>query len=192
MPTVKKEELGQEHLLVLYAVSKAPNGVQTKTHYQKMMYIVLKILGNDPKTGAGYRPHHFGPYSAMVDSWRDELINTGYLVKNSAERIRIEPQVKNDIDKIVLKDDLTMMKINESVKFISSLSYDELLLYIYSDDVQKGEGMSDNSDEKNRIFGNRLTIATNMVKTGKVSIARGAELADIDVMTFREGLNGKS
>jgi predicted HTH domain antitoxin len=188
MPTIAKEDLGQEHLLVLYSVNKAPNGVPTKTHYQKMMFLALKALGNDPKTGAGFRPHHFGPYSAMVDSWRDELINTGYLVKNSAERIKVEPLIKNDVGGIKFQDELTMMKIDEVVKFICSLSYDELLLSIYADDVLKGEGMSENSDEKDRIFKERVNIAVGMVKNGKVSIARGAELADVDVMTFMEKL----
>jgi len=190
MPTVKKEELGPEHMLVLYAVNRAPNGIPTKTHYQKIMYLALKALGNDPKTGAGYRPHHFGPYSAMVDSWREELITTGYLFKNSAERIRLDPRIESDVNRISFKDSLTMMKIDEVVKFVSSLTYDELLLYIYSDDVQKKEGMSENSDEKDRIFKGRIDIATRMVKSGKISIARGAELADMDVMTFKKKLEG--
>ena len=191
MPTIAREELGPEHLLVLYAVNKVPNGVPTKTHYQKMMFLAIKALGNDPKTGAGFRPHHFGPYSAMVDSWRDELIGSGYLVKNSAERIQIHPNVKEDVKGITFQDELAMMKIDEIAEFVCSLTYDELLLYIYSDDVQKGEGMSENSDERDRIFRNRTDIALKMVRTGKVSIAKGAELADIDVMTFREKLQRK-
>jgi len=191
MPSVSKEELGPEHMLVLYAVNKAPNGVPTKTHYQKMIYLALKALKNDPKTGAAYRPHHYGPYSAIVEGWRDELINTGYLVKNSAERIRIDPQVKNDVERIRFGDELTTMKIDEIARFVCSLTYDELLLFIYADDVQKGEGMSENSDEKDRIFRDRVNIAAGMARSGKVSVARGAELADIDVVTFKGKLGGK-
>ena len=191
MPSVSKEELGQEHMLVLYAVSKAPNGVPTKTHYQKMMFLVLKALNNDPRTGAGYRPHLYGPFSAMAEAWRDDLLSAGYLIKNTAERIRIEPSVKNDVESIKFKDDLTRMKIDEIAEFICSLTYDELLLYIYADDVQKGEGMSENSEERDRIFSNRLPIAVRMARSGKVSVSKGAELADTDVVTFREKLGGK-
>lgn len=35
MPNIPKEMLELELLLVLYAVDKAPNGVPTKTHFQK-------------------------------------------------------------------------------------------------------------------------------------------------------------
>jgi len=190
MPSVSKEELDKEHMLVLYAVNKAPDGIPTKTHYQKIIYLVLKALKNDPKV-AGYRPHRFGPYSARAECWRDELIDAEYLIKNSVDRVRINPIVKNDVDRITFKDVLTMIKINEIVEFICSLSYDELLLFIYADDVQKGEGMSENSDEKDRIFRSREDLAIRMTRSGKVSVARGAELADQDVMTFREKIGGK-
>jgi len=192
MPTVAKEELNPEHLLVLYAVNKAPKGVPTKTHYQKMMFLALKALGNDPKTSAGFRPHHFGPYSAMVEGWSDELINTGYLIKNSEERISVNPTVKADVDTIRFEDELTTMKITELAEFLCSLSYKELLLCIYADDVQKGEGMSEDSDVREDIFENRVDIAVGMTKQGKISVARGAELADVDVMTFREKLQRMS
>ena len=191
MPTVRKEDLGPEHRLVLYAVNKSVNGVPTKTHYQKMMFLTLKALGNDPKTGAGFRPHHYGPYSAIVEGWRDELINTGYLIKNTEERVKIDPEIKKDVDMIRFPNELTAMKIDEIVRFVSSLTYDELLLFIYSDDVQKGEGMSEKSAERDNIFKNRVGIAAGMAKSGKVSVARGAELADLDVVTFRNKLEGK-
>ena len=179
-------------MLVLFAVNRAPDGVPSKTHYQKIIYLILKALKNDPKTGAGFRPHHFGPYSAMVDSWRDELLITGYLVKNTNERIWIDPTVKEDVDKIEFKNELTGMKIGEIVKFICSLSYDELLLCIYADDVQRGEGMSENSEERDRIFRDRINIALKMANAGKISVARGAELADMDVVTFMNRLKGKA
>lgn len=65
MPNVPKDKLDDEHIIVLYAVNKAPNGIPTKTHYQKMMYLIIKALGNNPKTSAEYIPHYFGPYSHL-------------------------------------------------------------------------------------------------------------------------------
>jgi len=191
MPTVKKEELNDEHVLVLYAVNKAPNGVPTKTHYQKMMYLILKALGNDPKTSAGYAPNHYGPYSHTVEDWKDVLITAGYLTKNSNERVSISPDVQRDVDSIKFLDEITQTKIENIVNFVCSLSYEELLLYIYSDDLQKGEGMLENSDIKDDIFKKRITIALKMAKSDKVSIAKGAELANIDVQSFMNLLKRK-
>jgi predicted HTH domain antitoxin len=127
-----------------------------------------------------------------VESWRDELINTGYLVKNKEEKVWVDPIIKDDVNTIRFQDELTTKKIDEVVGFVCSLTYDELLLYVYVDDVQKGEGMSENSDVKERIFKERIKIALGMTKRGKVSIAKGAELADMDVMTFRGKLQRMS
>ena len=111
MPKVRKELLGNEDMLVLYAVNKAPDGVPTKTHYQKMMYLILKAMNNDPRS-AGYAPNHFGPYSHEVNSWREMLIENGYLNKNSKERIFINPEAKKDVDNISFPDELLAQKIN--------------------------------------------------------------------------------
>lgn len=184
MPNVPKEKLNKEHLIVLYAVNKATDGVPTKTHYQKMMYLIIKALGNDPKTSAGYAPNHYGPYSYQVEDWRGVLLNAGYLEKNTAERIRIPADVKEDVDKISFKNTFLEQKIDSIVEFVNSLAYNELLLYIYSDDILKGEGMSENSDVKEEILQDRVNIAMGMVRRNKVSVAKGAELADMDVGSF--------
>ena len=143
MTSVSKDELDSQHLLVLYAVNKAPNGVPTKTHFQKMMYLVLKALGNDPRTSAGYVPDYYGPYSAFVDQWRSALLDYGYLVKNSKERITINPEVQPIVDSIHFPDIMTEKKVESIAEFVNSLTYNQLLLFIYSDDIDKMEGMTE-------------------------------------------------
>jgi len=155
MVSVSKSELDPQHLLVLYAVNKAPKGVPTKTHYQKMMYLVLKALGNDPRKSADYVPDHFGPYSPMVDQWRSALVEYGYLIKNSRERININPEVQKDVDLIHFPDRMKARKIESIAEFINSLTYRQLLLYIYSDDLKKNEGMTDRSDVVDDIMASR-------------------------------------
>lgn len=190
MPNIPKEQLDPELLLVLYAVDKAPDGIPTKTHYQKMMYLILKAMGNDPRSGAGYVPHHFGPYSPVVEGWRDVLIGSGYLVKNTHERIRVSPEAREDAGCITFDDPVLELKIRSIVEFVCSLTYEELILFIYTDDILKKEGMTINSDVKDDIFSRRVPISLRMAKAGKVSVAKGAELADMDVASF-EGLLGK-
>ena len=186
MVCVSQEELDPQHLLVLYAVNKAPYGVPTKTHYQKMMYLVLKALGNDPRTSAGYVPDHYGPYSAFVDQWRSALLDYGYLKRNSSERITINPEVQSDVDSIHFPDKIKARKIENISEFVNSLTYRQLLLYIYSEDVIKNEGMTEQSDVINEIFASRRSIAASMVKSDKVSLEKGAELADMDILDFKK------
>lgn len=193
MPVLNKEELDKEQVLTLYAVNRAPKGVPTKTHYQKMMYLIIKALGNDPRDTAGYRPHHFGPYSDMVEDWRDSLIENGWLAKNSHERITIPESLKQQVDRISFPDPVVAAKVDSIVRFICSLTYNEVLLYVYADDVAKGEGMTDSSDVKEGVFKRRIPLALSMVRRGKVSVAKGAELADMDVGSFMKLLGrGKS
>ncbi len=191
MVSVSKTELDPAHLLVLYAVNKAPNGVPTKTHYQKMMYLVLKALGNDPRKSAGYIPDHYGPYSAFVDQWRNALIEYGYLKKNSKERITINPEVKSEIESIKFPDEKKAKKIENISEFVNSLTYNQLLLYIYYDDIEKKEGMTEWSDVKDEIMASRKAIAASMVKSEKVSMAKGAELADMDILDFKNYINNR-
>ena len=186
MPNIPKEMLEPELLLVLYAVDKAPNGVPTKTHFQNMMYVVLKATDNDPRSAAGYVPHHLGPYSPVVESWRDTLIDSGYLEKGSGEKVRIHPDVRVDVGGITFDDELLELKITNVVRFVCSLDYDELILYIHTDDVLKKEDMTVNSDVRDDVFARRVPIAMGMVRSGKVTMAKGAELADLDVGSFME------
>lgn len=189
--SVSKDELDYEHLVVLYAVNKAPNGVPTKTHYQKMMYLVLKALGNNPSESAGYIPAHYGPYSADVEQWRDALIEYGYLKKNSKERITINPEVKSEIDSLKFPDKKTAKKVDNISEFINSLTYNQLLLYIYNEDLEKKEGMTEWSDKKDEIMRSREAIAASMVKSEKVSMAKGAELAGMDILDFKNCMGNR-
>lgn len=52
--------------------------------------------------------------------------------------------------------------------------------------------MTENSDVKERIFEKRVPLALSMVRKGKVSVAKGAELADMDVGSFMKLLRRKS
>lgn len=52
--------------------------------------------------------------------------------------------------------------------------------------------MSENSEEKDRILVNRLNIVLGMVRRGKISVAGGAELADMNVESFADYVKRKT
>ena len=186
MPNMDKSELDQGHILTLYVVNKASEGIPSKTHFQKIMYLIAKSMGNDPRSTLMYRPHYFGPYSEIVADWRETLIESGWLNKNNDERVTIPPFLKSEVDRIDFGDPMVRIRIESIVESLTSLSHDELLLLIYADDIARNEGMTENSSEKNRIMSNRVKTAISMVRKGKVSMERGAELADIDVQAFMQ------
>ncbi|MDR1404780.1 MAG: hypothetical protein LBJ20_04345 [Candidatus Methanoplasma sp.] len=191
MASVTIEELDQPHILALYAVNKATKGVPTKTHFQKIIYLIFKALGRKPED-AQFRAYHYGPYSDMVDDWREDLIFWGYLKKSSgSEVIRISPDMKEAVDAITPPNELAGFKIKEIVEFVCSLSWEELLLLIYTDDVRKNENMSSKSVAKDDIFKKRVEISLGMVKSEKISVARGAELADMEIREYMDLVSQK-
>lgn len=186
---LSKNDLDKGQVLTLYVVNKAPHGVPTKTHLQKIMYLTIKAMGQDPVKAAGYRAHHFGPYSADVEGWRESLIDARWLTKNSGERVSIPDDLKDEVSRIRPDDSFLDAKVDNIVKFICSLTNDEMLLYVYTDDLNRNNGkMIENSDVREDIFARRREIAKGMVRKRKVSVEKGAELAGMEIRDFMDYL----
>jgi hypothetical protein len=180
------EGLDLARTLALYAIGKAPDGVPSDAHYQRIMYLALKILGKDPVRDAQYGAHKHGPYSYTVDGWKRELLETGRLMKDEgSERVHVNPKIAGDVSKISPPDSLKGLMIKDAVEFLCSLTNDELLLVAYADDSINGEGMSSNSLVVDEVLSGRADIAKRMVRSDKVTLSRGAELADMDIAEFK-------
>ncbi|MBQ3736586.1 MAG: UPF0175 family protein, partial [Candidatus Methanomethylophilaceae archaeon] len=100
--------------------------------------------------------------------------------------------LREEVSKIKIDDKYAEIKIRNIVEFVTSLTTKEILLYVYTDDVTKNEGMTKNSSVKNNIFSQRIPIATSMVRRGKVSIEKGAELAGMDLQDFMKILERRA
>ena len=52
--------------------------------------------------------------------------------------------------------------------------------------------MTEESDVRKNILTDKARIAADMVRSDKVSMEKGAELADMDVLDFRDVLRGSA
>lgn len=178
------DSLSPEQRLLLFAVSKAPEGVPTETHLQYMMYKVLKAKGDDPRTTAGYAPDSLGPYSREIDSLSAHLLESGFLIRRHDGSILVAPMERAEIEEDGTYGRMLEDKISGIVGFVCSLSFEELILHICTDDAVQNESMVKGSDVVDDVLSRRAEIAERMARSDKVSLERGAELADMDIGQF--------
>lgn len=183
MAKVSLDELCDLDLFILYTLNKSESGIPSETHYQKIMFQAMKILGKNPEE-VGYVPHYYGPNSHLMDEKKDSLLMLGYL-DSKGNGVDIDPSEKKTISRINPPTPDLSFKLELMVEKLCSFKNDELLLVIYYDDLKTTNGkFIENSYVKDDIFRNRIPIAVKMYKTKKVTLCRAAELADLSVREF--------
>jgi uncharacterized protein YwgA len=187
MASVSVDKLGQLPLLILYAINATDGKAVNEVHLQKIMFQTMKILKADPED-AGYRAHYYGPYSDVIKEEEKSLESLGFITEKN-NRMEISESVKDEVSKIKPPSEEAGFKIKMVAEDLSKLENDELLLMIYSDDLELHDGKYlENSKVKDKIMGNRITIAIGMYRSNKVSLERAAELAGTTVRDLEDGL----
>ena len=183
MNSVSLDDLSSLDLFILYTLNKSESGIPSETHYQKIMFQAVKILGKNPED-FGYAPHTHGPYSHMMSEEKNSLLMLGYLNDDNGSIIinTFEMEMISKIDPSVFN---ASFKLELMVEKLCSFTSDELLLMTYCDDLAETNGMFiENSSVKEHILRERIPIAVGMYKSKKVSLCRAAELAGLSVRQF--------
>jgi len=190
MASVPVGELDDLMRLILYSVNATYGKALDDTHLQKIIFQILKIIDADPEA-FDYRPHLYGPYSDAVEEEKKSLEEIGYLIERNGKIHIVESEIKN-VSLIKPPSAEYGFRIENIIRDLDALSVQELLLMIYSDDIESTGGhYLENSDVKDKIMADRKSIAMGMYKGKKVSLERASELAGINVRAFREELMKK-
>lgn len=183
MTSVPIEKLDQLSLLILYAINATDNKAVDETHIQKIMFQAMKVMKIDPEV-VGYRAHHLGPYSDNIKEEVKSLKSLGFITEKN-DKMEITESVKDEVSKIKPPSEEAGFKIRNVARDLSKLKNDELLLMIYSDDMDSHDGKYlENSEIKDNILMNRIPIVIGMYKSKKISLERAAELAMVDIYDF--------
>ncbi|MCX6650037.1 MAG: hypothetical protein NT131_00010 [Methanomassiliicoccales archaeon] len=183
MPTIPLRRLDAKHKLVLFTVSQIKDGVKTDVHLQKLIFLTMKALGRDPKD-FGFVPHRYGAYSESVRVVNDELAQYQWVLRFNDHGSRINLAAIEDINEIAPSKESDRFKIREVASFVASLSVDEILVFTYTQDPDYAK----NSEIEERILNRRIPLALKMVREGKVSITKGANIAGIPLRDFESRL----
>jgi len=174
-------------LILLLLDSENAQPVKGKTWLQKEMYLILNNVGKEIAEDAQFEPHHFGPYSEVVEL---ELANLRLLnlVKEDRE-IRLTGKGKKLAAKLRRFVNPRFLEfISEVKKELNDLTEDELFAYIYFTFRE----MTKESRALERILRKRKRLALSLYCKRKVSLSKAAQIAGVSVSEFSKFLRNKN
>lgn len=169
--------------MILLADGKPVRG---RLKLQKMIFVLAESI-EDLNLEASYAPDYFGPYSETVDYEYDYLKSIGILHEHHNEIFL------TDIGKGIMEilrgktDDKLLHMVKECKEFFNDLTEHELLAYIYS----AYPDMAGESTEYEKIQSENEDLILSLIKKGKISSGRGAELLHTTMSHIIKKMNEK-
>jgi Uncharacterised protein family (UPF0175). len=169
-------------LALLYAFGgRAPS----KLHIQKALFVASRYIDSLRET-LEFKAYRMGPWSEEVNDVIENAIHNGLLVTSRdgvALTLRGVTEAESVWKRLSDKDREVLKNI---VDFLSGMSEDELLLYIYT-----VYGYSEKSDIITRLLERRKELALSMLKKGLISVELAAKIAGMPLQEFVSYLRRK-
>lgn len=154
--------------------------VKGNVAFQKEMFLISNYI-DKVNERAEFIPHSLGPYSEASEVNMDNLVSMGLVEKKEGNTYKITP---SGIKVLELKQDIFSSEEKESIadfkEFISNLTNDEILLFIYA----SYPSYTIESTEYRRIMKSRVKNSISIYKKGLVSLEKAASLAGVNIETF--------
>ncbi|MGB9929558.1 MAG: hypothetical protein ACPK85_14350 [Methanosarcina sp.] len=154
--------------------------VKGKIAFQKEMFLISNYI-DKVNDRAEFIPHALGPYSEASEVSLDNLVSMGLVEKKEGNTYKITP---SGIKVLGLKKDVFSSGERESIadfkEFISNLTNDEILLFIYA----SYPDFTTESTEYRRIMKSRVKNSISIYKKEIVSLEKAAFLAGVNIETF--------
>ncbi len=154
--------------------------VKGNVAFQKEMFLIANYI-NKVNERAEFIPHFLGPYSEASEVSIDNLVSMGLVEKKEGNTYKITP---SGIKVLGLKQDTFSSEEKKSIadfkEFISNLTNDEILLFIYASYPE----YTIESTEYRRIMKSRVKNSISIYKKGIVSLEKAASLAGVNIETF--------
>jgi len=169
-------------LALLYAFGgRAPS----KLHIQKALFVASRYIDSLRET-LEFKAYRMGPWSEEVNDVIENAVHNGLLVTSRdgvALTLRGITEAESVWKRLSDKDREVLKNI---VDFLSGMSEDELLLYIYT-----VYGYSEKSDIITRLLERRKELALSMLKKGLISVELAAKIAGMPLQEFVSYLRRK-
>jgi len=166
-------------LLFLYA---ADGKVSSRVHLQKGLFILSRHIEDLGKI-VEFNAYRMGPWSEEVSDALESAVLSG-LASESRGVIELTEQglakARELWDKL---DEKRREALREVARFVSAMSVEELLLYVYT-----VYGYSEKSDVIEKLLAKRREIAAKMLLKGLVSVGLAARIAGEPLPKFVEYL----
>lgn len=154
--------------------------VKGKVAFQKEVFLISNYI-DKVNEWTEFGSHYLGPYSKNSEVSMDNLVSMGFVEKEEGQTYKITPSGIKALD---LKQDLFSSEEKEAIadfkKFVSNLTDDEILLFIYVSHPD----FTIESIKYRAIMRTRVKDSISIYRKGIVSLEKAAFLAGINIETF--------
>ncbi|MDR3282435.1 MAG: UPF0175 family protein [Candidatus Methanoplasma sp.] len=166
--------------LILYSLG-AGNAPNSEVKIQKLLFLCALSLPKIIGSQFHFDTHKKGPYSEeineMLHVFSDEgLIDSNYRMTEVGRELHhaLSDRIKEPVKGVV----------EDYVEFISGLTENELLTFVYTIDPSQ----QSDSEVWEGLKKSRVETAASMLKKGKISFSRAADVSGLDLGEFEEYL----
>ncbi len=175
-------EMDASQRIIIYCMGAEKKPIKNKVDIQKIIFLSAMSLPDIFENLYTFQKHKKGPYSEKIDEDVAVISNSGYvsgsqfgLSDNGYELFdRIEARVKEPLKSTLL----------ENKEFVSDLTDDELLTFIYTVFPQYTE----NSEVWEKLKQHRVKNAVSMLKKEKITSSLAAVIAGYNYFDFEKYL----
>ena len=165
-----KRQLPTEDWILIALYSSPKKSYPSEIYIQKFLFLAQKYLKD---IDVEFKAYRLGPYSLDVKDGIEILINENSIRKFSDGEIKLSQKGLKRAKNLFLQlNQKERNLLTELSRFISNMSEDELLLYIYV-----VHGYKEKSDVINKLLKRRVNIAINLVQKNLVSVSLAVKIA---------------
>lgn len=169
-----------KYLLMLF-YSKDQELIRGKTWLQKEMFLIGQ---NVEEVGKKYDAYLKGPFSEAVEKSADQFERSNYVIVDRGKMSLTDKGVQLAKKIWESRSDEDKRMVEDMKALLNDMTYNELLVFVYTSYPETTK----ESDIKEDIEKVRLPVSLRLVKKGKISVEKGAEVAGIHLLDFVEEL----
>lgn len=180
---IDEDSVGKYLLFLLNNENNKP--VDGKTKLMKEIFFISK---NVPKLEeeSDFESDNFGPHSVYVSRRLEELIQLG-VIKKEGRFYKLTPFGQELIKELDKNHEIDEKLVYDMKELFNGLNEDESLAIVYFTYPET----TDESLVKGRIENKREKLALNLLKKGKITSAKAAQISGIPLRSFYKLLQKK-
>lgn len=178
----KVSKMDASQKIILYCIGASGKPIEKRVDIQKIIFLSKMSLPEIFEDLYTFQKHKKGPYSERIDEDLNVLSNSGFVAGPSFNLSDTGREAYKEID-AKIKEPLKGTLL-ENKDFVSGLSEDELLTFIYAVFPE----FIENSEVWEKLEPDRIKHAESMLKKEKITASLASEIAGMNYFEFEDRL----
>jgi uncharacterized protein YwgA len=181
-PKGKVSNMDASQKIILYCMGVLGKPIEKRVDIQKIIFLSNMSLPEIFEDLYTFQKHKKGPYSERIDEDLNVLSNSGLIAGPAFNLSDTGREVYKEIDAKI--EEPLKGTISDNKDFVSGLSEDELLTFIYAVFPE----FIENSEVWEKLEPNRMKYAESMLKKEKITASLASEIAGMNYFEFEDHL----